>query len=110
MAGVRQAYPEVAVSVRTTQLAHRLLARKAAFVDELGRSGALFNSSCHWSKLAVVPVLSMSVLALLCNTVPKLYSTQAGGRHQLEQTAARARPGKMHLHGLARSMVHAVSS
>jgi hypothetical protein len=48
MAGVRQAYPEVAVSVRTTQLAHRLLARKAAFVDELGRSGALFISSCHW--------------------------------------------------------------
>lgn len=43
MAGVRQAYPEVAVSVRTTQLAHRLLARKAAFVGELGRSGALFN-------------------------------------------------------------------
>ena len=44
MAGVRQAYPEVAVSVRTTQLAHRLLARKAAFVGELGRSGALSRS------------------------------------------------------------------
>jgi hypothetical protein len=54
MAGVRQAYPEVAVSVRTTQLAHRLLARKAAFVDELGRSGALLNGSCRWRK----PLLS----------------------------------------------------
>ena len=41
MAGVRQAYPEVAASVRTAQLAHRLLARKAAFVGDLGRSGVL---------------------------------------------------------------------
>ena len=46
MAGVRQAYPEVAVSVRTTQLAHRLLARKAAFVEALGRSGAPFKCTC----------------------------------------------------------------
>lgn len=40
MAGVRQAYPEVAASVRTAQLAHRLLARKAQFVQELACSGA----------------------------------------------------------------------
>lgn len=39
MAGVRQAYPEVAASVRTTQLAHRLLAHKARFVEELSRTG-----------------------------------------------------------------------
>lgn len=45
MAGVRQAYPEVAASVRTTQLAHRLLAHKARFVEELSRTGAL--SSFH---------------------------------------------------------------
>lgn len=40
MRGVRLAYPEVAAAVRTAQLAHKLLARKAAFLSDLNKTGA----------------------------------------------------------------------